>query len=87
MGQLPSTKRRKRNIRIEAGQVALEAELNETETATAVWDALPIQAQANTWGDEIYFEIPVRRRLHSASSSVAPRRAGGMRFGLPALSP
>jgi uncharacterized protein len=46
-------------ITITAGNVMMEAELNETSTARKVWDALPIEARANLWGDEIYFEIPV----------------------------
>ncbi|MBC7264803.1 MAG: hypothetical protein H5T64_10690 [Chloroflexi bacterium] len=44
---------------ISAGDVSLPAELNESPTARRVWDALPIEGVANTWGDEIYFEIPV----------------------------
>jgi hypothetical protein len=36
------------------------AELNEGSTAQKVWEALPITGQANTWGDEIYFGIPVQ---------------------------
>ncbi|NIT51901.1 MAG: hypothetical protein GWO41_03900, partial [candidate division Zixibacteria bacterium] len=34
-------------------------ELNDSPTARQVWEALPIEGQANVWGDEIYFEIPV----------------------------
>lgn len=49
-----------RRITITAGSVTLEAELNESPTAQAIWNALPITGKANTWGDEIYFEIPVK---------------------------
>lgn len=48
-----------RKIRIRAGEVELEAELNDSETASLVHDALPIQARVQRWGEEIYFEIPV----------------------------
>ena len=46
-----------RVIRITAGQVSADARLNDTRTAAAIWDALPIAARAETWGDEIYFDI------------------------------
>ena len=48
-----------RKIRIKAGDVKVTAELNETRTAQAIWDALPIKGYANRWGDEIYFNVPV----------------------------
>ena len=48
-----------REIRITAGQVTVNATLNGTDTAGMVWDALPIEASASTWGDEIYFGITV----------------------------
>ncbi len=37
--------------------VQMEAELNDSKTAALIWEALPISAEANTWGDEIYFSI------------------------------
>jgi hypothetical protein len=46
-------------IRITAGSVEAEAELLDNQTARRIHDALPIEASANTWGDEIYFTIPV----------------------------
>jgi hypothetical protein len=48
-----------RVIQISAGGVVVTAELNDSSTADALWDALPITGRANTWGDEIYFSIPV----------------------------
>lgn len=46
-------------IRITAGSVTQTATLNHSATAKAIWDALPLKARASTWGDEIYFGIPV----------------------------
>jgi len=48
-----------RQIRITAGPVSVIAHLDDNPTADAIWEALPIQGRANTWGDEIYFEVPV----------------------------
>ena len=47
------------SITITAGAVEVSAELNDTDAAEAVWNALPFSASGNTWGDEIYFRIPV----------------------------
>ena len=49
-----------RKIQIISGAVSVTANLNESSTANAIWDALPIEAKTNTWGDEIYFQIPVQ---------------------------
>lgn len=46
-------------IVIEAGEIKVTAELNSSATAKAIIAALPFSGRANTWGDEIYFEIPV----------------------------
>ena len=48
-----------RKIRITTGEISAMAELFENSTADAIWDALPLEAQINTWGEEIYFDIPV----------------------------
>jgi hypothetical protein len=46
-------------IIITAGDVSLEAELNDSPTARQVWEVLPVEGTANVWGEEIYFKIPV----------------------------
>ncbi len=48
-----------RQVQITAGDVTIIASLNDSPTTDALWDALPVEASAQTWGDEIYFGIPV----------------------------
>ena len=48
-----------RRIRIEADGVVVSAALDDSATADALWEALPITGSVQTWGDEIYFSIPV----------------------------
>ena len=59
-----------RRITIVAGPITVEAELNETQTAGAVWDGLPIEGMADTWGDEIYFSTPVVFGLEAGQEVV-----------------
>ena len=47
-------------IRFEMGGVSLDAELLDTPTAKAIAAKLPIHSEAMTWGEEVYFEIPVK---------------------------
>jgi hypothetical protein len=49
-----------KKIRIQTGEVKLEAELNDSKTAQLIWDTLPIEGENNLWGDEVYFSIPVK---------------------------
>jgi len=46
-------------IKIEIGEIRLLAELDAGTTAQRVLAALPLEGRVNTWGDEIYFQIPV----------------------------
>jgi len=46
-------------IKIKFDQQTFTAELNESPTAAAIWEQLPIESRVNTWGEEIYFEVPV----------------------------
>lgn len=57
-------------IRIVAGAVEVEAELNSTATAQAIREALPIEGRASLWGDEIYFSIPLSLQLEAGQEVV-----------------
>ncbi len=60
-----------RRIRIRSGDVEAIAELKDTKTADAIWEALPLSASGNTWGDEIYFSIPVKLAEEDAQATVS----------------
>lgn len=59
-----------RKISILAGDVSVTAALNDSRTADLLWDALPLEASANTWGDEIYFRIAVQADEEDGASDV-----------------
>ena len=59
-----------RRIRLTAGAVTAQATLNDSATADAIWAALPLEASANTWGDEIYFTIPLELGEENAQAVV-----------------
>jgi hypothetical protein len=46
-------------ITIKFNNLSFKAELNDSPTSKAIWEQLPIESQVSTWGEEIYFEIPV----------------------------
>ena len=57
-------------IKITSGDVSAIAELRNTSTAKEVYKALPIEASANRWGDEIYFPIPVNLDAEKDATDV-----------------
>ncbi|MDH3311461.1 MAG: cyclophilin-like fold protein [Gammaproteobacteria bacterium] len=62
-----------RQIKMTIGSVVLEAELLDTPTAEAIWNALPFTSKANTWGEEVYFSTPVHvKREADARDVVQP---------------
>jgi len=60
-----------KRIRIVAGAIEAEAELNDTRTAQAIWESLPIKGRVNLWGDEIYFSIPLSLELEAGQELVS----------------
>ena len=59
-------------IRISWPKGAAGATLEDTPTARALVAALPIKARAQTWGEEVYFEIPVKATLEKNAKQVVP---------------
>jgi len=59
-----------KRIRIRAESAMGEAELNETPTATMLWKSLPVEGFANTWGQEVYFKIPVDAEMEDNARQV-----------------
>jgi hypothetical protein len=68
-------------IRISVGDLDLEAELFDTDTAQAVYDSLPVETGFSTWGDEFYFEIPVSMDLDDTATTDV--RVGDIGFWPP----
>jgi hypothetical protein len=60
----------RRRIRITCGTVQVNAVLNDSKTAEAIWNVLPIRGSAQRWGEEIYFRIPVALPEEQAKAVV-----------------
>ena len=59
-------------IRIAWSKGSLSATLDDTPTARSLVAALPLSARAQTWGEEVYFEIPVKAALEKSAKQVVP---------------
>jgi len=49
-----------RKIEIFINDLKFEGELNDSETSSRIYSVLPLKTKGNFWGEEIYFEIPVK---------------------------
>jgi hypothetical protein len=62
-----------RQLNISIGDVLIRAELLDTPTAAALYQAAPFEAKASTWGEEVYFTTPISQaREPDARAVVEP---------------
>jgi hypothetical protein len=60
-------------IRFEFATLTLEAELLDTPTAKAIAATLPVTSSVLTWGEEVYFDVPVNvAREKDARAVIVP---------------
>jgi len=59
-----------KKIRIKTAIIEAIAELNDTNTAREIWEALPIHGRINLWGEEVYFSIPLSLDLEAGQELV-----------------
>ncbi|MFC1541849.1 cyclophilin-like fold protein [Candidatus Latescibacterota bacterium] len=57
-------------IVITIGTEAVLAELNDSKTSELILAKLPIESDFSTWGDEIYFSIPVQMETENGKEIV-----------------
>jgi len=55
-------------IRIKVEGLELTAELFDTDCARRLYEALPVEAEPNEWGDEFYFRVPVNCELDETAT-------------------
>lgn len=67
---------RRMRINVPEASVDLVATLNKSATAGELWEALPIESAAQTWGAEVYFTVPVERGAEDPQPTVEPGAVG-----------
>jgi hypothetical protein len=58
-------------VRINTTELGMTA--RDTPTAKAILKELPLQAVAQTWGDEIYFRVPVSAALEDDARDIVEK--------------
>ncbi|KRT35167.1 cyclophilin-like fold protein [Acetomicrobium hydrogeniformans] len=59
-----------KSIRIVSKGVVVEGRLNDSKTASEIEKLIPLVGRARTWGDEIYFPIPLDREIENGKETV-----------------
>ncbi|NQV83639.1 MAG: hypothetical protein HQ494_07435 [Rhodospirillales bacterium] len=67
-------------IKMTIGGLIITAEMFDTPTADAIFQTLPFASTARTWGEEVYFDTPVRAEIETDARDVV--EAGELAFWL-----
>ena len=62
-----------RRLNMTIGDVVIRAELLDTPTADALYEAAPFESTASTWGEEVYFRTPVALAREPGARGVVER--------------
>ena len=57
------------SIKLKFSNYTLNIKLRSTNTANAIKNILPFKSIVKTWGDEIYFEIPIEKNIDLESDA------------------
>ena len=57
-------------ILIKTEKISMQAELNDSVVSKMLYEKLPVRVHVNTWGDEIYFPVPVKAANENGVSVV-----------------
>ena len=69
------------NMKIMVSDITITCRLRENKTANEIIKLLPLKSTVNTWGDEIYFEIPkINVNIEDNAKDII--NLGEMPFGL-----
>ena len=62
---------------LEFESMSIEVELLNTPTADAIWRAMPLVGSTLTWGEEVYFGIPVEMKREADARALVERLLAG----------
>jgi uncharacterized protein len=57
-------------MKITVNDITVKAEFSDTACAKAIAEKLPLNVSPNEWGDEFYFEIPVKSALDETATRI-----------------
>lgn len=57
-------------IQLRLGQIEVTGKLNDTATAARLWEILPQSSSVQTWGEEVYFSVPLETELSLSATDV-----------------